>query len=337
MRKFGRALIPVGVAVLLTVAVIWLAGAPVVDTLRELSSGAVGTATKRADVAVVFVSLVLAGAGLLVSFTAGQWNIGLEGQIGMGAIFATAVGRAFMDRPTVWAVGLMAVAGALGGAAWGAVIGALKIWGKVNEIFGGLGLNFVARAATIYLIFNTWKQPTGGTLSGTEIFPQEMWLPTFGGLRASPYSLGLALVVLAVVYLALRGTLWGLRLKAVGKSPQGALVIGIPTRRTLITAYLAAGVCAGLAGSFLVSGVHHRLIPDISSGYGFTGILVVLLAAFRAWAVIPVALFLAALNVAGPALQIRLGLDTALAGVIQGLVVLSVLFVEGIRRRRVAV
>lgn len=334
MKRVGGALSAIGIALLLTVAVIFLARAPIAATLRELALGAAGTSSKRADVAVVFVSLLLASAGLLITFTAGQWNIGMEGQIGVGAIFATAVGRAFMDRPTLWAVLLMAVAGALGGALWGLLIGALKIWGKVNEIFGGLGMNFVARAATIYLIFNTWKQPTGGTLSGTEIFPQEMWLPTFPGLRASPFSLAVALLVLVAVYLALRGTLWGLRLKAVGRSLRGAEVIGIPTRRTLMTAYLAAGLAAGLAGSFLVSGVHHRLIPDISSGYGFTGILVVLLAAFRAWAVIPVALFLAALNVGGPALQIRLGLDTALSGVIQGLVVLSVLFVQGVQRRR---
>jgi simple sugar transport system permease protein len=318
------------------VLVIWLAKAPITATLTELALGAVGTSTKRADVAVVFVSLALASAGLLITFTAGQWNIGLEGQIGMGAILATAVGRAYMSRPSPWALVLMAVAGIVGGGLWGLLTGALKIWGKVNEIFGGLGLNFVARAVTIYLIFNTWKQPTGGTLSGTEQFPQEYWLPTFPGLRASPYSLGVALVVLVVAYLALRGTTWGLRLKAVGKSLPGAEVIGIPTRRTLMTAYLAAGGLAGLAGNFLVSGVHHRLIPDISSGYGFTGILVVLLAAFKAWAIIPVALFLAAINVGGPALQIRLGLDTALSGVIQGLAVLSVLFVAGWRQKRAA-
>jgi simple sugar transport system permease protein len=213
------------------------------------------------------------------------------------------------------------------------VAGALKVYGKVHEIFGGLGLNFIATALNIYLIFGPWRQASGGTLSGTEQFPQTLWLPTLEGLRISPAAIVTALVVLVVVFLALRGTVWGLQLKAVGKSPAGAHVLGIPTERRMLSAYALCGACAGVAGAFLVIMVHHRLIPSISSGYGFLSILIVLLSAFQALVAIPVALFFAAVSIGSTALQLDLRLDSSLGGVLQATIVLCFLFVQGIREK----
>jgi simple sugar transport system permease protein len=304
-----------------------------VETFSKLISGSLGTNTKISDVAVVWVSLTLIAAGLLFTFTAGQWNIGVEGQVGMGGIFATWAARALWEQSGLVAIPSMIVVGAVGGALWATLVGVLKTYGKVHEIFGGLGLNFIATAANIYLIFGPWRQPTGGTLSGTEQMPQTLWLATLPGLRISPAAIVIALVVLTAVYLALRGTVWGLQLKAVGKSLAGAHLLGIPTDRRLLTAYALCGACAGIAGALLVTMVHHRLIPSISSGYGFLAILIVLLTGFRALLVIPVALFFAAVSIGSTALQLDLQLDSSLGGVMQAIIVLCFLFMQGIQEK----
>lgn len=340
----GRGLLvlaPVLLALVITSGILLLVGAKPQVTLLKLLAGSFGTAVKRADVAVVWVSLVICTAGLLVSFTAGQWNIGMEGQIVMGAVFATWVGRQFVDisgalesgAPVAVMVAMFA-GGICGGVFWATAAGALKVLGKVHEIFAGLGLNFVASAVSIYLIFGTWKQKSGGTLSGTVLLDEQLWLPTLLGLRASPYSLVLAVVVVAAVFFALRGTLWGLQLKAVGRNLRSARTLGIATHRVLFSAYAVCGACAGLAGAVLVVGVHHRLIPGISSGHGFLGILIALLSGFQALYIAPIALFFAALSIGSIALQLDLKLDSSLAGVVQGVMVLCVLLVQGVRERR---
>jgi simple sugar transport system permease protein len=325
--------VPLVIALLITSLMLLAVDASPVETYGKLLSGSFGTATKASDVAVVWVSLTLIAAGLLFTFTAGQWNIGVEGQVMMGAIFATGAARVLWEQPGLLAWPLILLWAAVGGALWAILVGVLKTYGKVHEIFGGLGLNFIATALNIYLIFGPWRQPTGGTLSGTEQFPETLWLPTLPGLRISPAAVVVALIVLIVVYLALRGTVWGLQLKAVGKSLAGAHLLGIPTERRLLGAYALCGVCAGVAGAFLVIMVHHRLIPSISSGYGFLGILIVLLTGFQALIVIPVALFFAAVSIGSTALQLDLRLDSSLGGVLQAAIVICFLFVQGIREK----
>jgi general nucleoside transport system permease protein len=114
-----------------------------------------------ADVFVAWVPLLLATAGLLITFSAGLWNIGIEGQITIGAVFTTGMMRMLMDTgmPPALIISLSILAGMVGGAIWAGLAGALKTFGGVNEIFGGLGLNFVATAITLYLIFGPWKRP----------------------------------------------------------------------------------------------------------------------------------------------------------------------------------
>ncbi|MCS7222037.1 MAG: ABC transporter permease [Anaerolineae bacterium] len=333
IRRALLALAPIALALGFTGGILVLAGAPPLLTYEKLIMGSLGTAVKRADVLVIWVSLATCAAGLLVTFTAGQWNIGVEGQIVLGAIFATWAGRVLLEQPGAVAIPAMVGWGLVGGAFWGLLVGLLKIYGRVHEIFGGLGLNFVATALNIYLIFGPWKQRTGGTLSGTTIFPESLWLPTLPGLRLSILSIVIALVIVSAVSLSLRGTVWGLQLKAVGQNIRSAYILGLPTQRLMLSAFIVCGACAGLVGAYLVVGVHHRLVPSISSGYGFLSILIVLLSGFRALWTAPIALFFAAVNIGSTALQLDLQLDASLGGVLQSAIVLAVVLMQGVRER----
>jgi simple sugar transport system permease protein len=131
----------------------------------------------------------------------------------------------------------------------------------------------------------------------------------------------------------LRGTHFGLRLKAVGKNLKAAFLMGVPTWQYSMFAFLSCGTLAGLAGAIQVTGVYHRLLPNISSGYGFLGLLVAMLVNYQAIWAAPVAFFFAALNIGSIQLQIVYKLASSFSGVLQGLLVLLVLLGEGARQR----
>jgi general nucleoside transport system permease protein len=332
---WGYRLAAPALAIAFTTLVLLLSQAPPLEAYRLLVVGSVGSVKKIADVLVAWVPLLVATSGLLMTFAAGLWNIGIEGQITLGAIFATGTLRLLQDSsmPSGGIIVVAMLAGAVGGALWAFLAGLLKTYGGVNEIFGGLGLNFVAMALTIWLIFGPWKRPGVGSMSGTEPFPQDLWLPMLEGLRLSLWSVGLAVATIVVVFFLLQGTYFGLRLKAVGRNPRAAFLMGIPTSRFMLSAFLICGAMAGLAGALQVTAIYHRLIPSISSGYGYLGLMVAMLVNYQAAWVPAVAFFFAALNIGSIQLPIVLKLDSSLAGVLQGAMVLAVLAMEGVRRR----
>ncbi|HEX7973475.1 MAG TPA: ABC transporter permease [Anaerolineales bacterium] len=322
-------------ALVFTSLVLILAGAPPLQAFADILSGAFGSVNQITNVLVAWVPLLLATAGLLATFAAGLWNIGIEGQITLGAIFTTGALKMLQNStlPPALVIILVTLAGILGGALWASLAGALKTFGGVNEIFGGLGLNFVATALTIWLIFGPWKRPGIGSMSGTEPFAEKFWLPQLAGLRLSLWALLIAIIGLALIYFLLQGTYFGLRLKAVGKNMRAAFLLGIPTTRYMMLSFLICGGLAGLAGAIQVEAVYHRLIPSISSGYGFLGLLVAMLINYQALWAIPVTLFFAALNIGSIQLPIMLKLDSSLSGVLQGALVLFVLMMDGVRQR----
>ncbi|MBN1319444.1 MAG: ABC transporter permease [Thermoleophilia bacterium] len=333
--NLGLQLAALALAFLLTSVVLLVAGAPPFQAYVEIAKGAVDSLTDISNVLVAWVPLLLAAAGVLVTFAAGLWNIGVEGQIVLGAVLTTFVLRLLQDTslPPALIIVLAMIAGVVGGALWAALAGILKTFGGVNEIFGGLGLNFVATALTLWLIFGPWKRPGIGSMSGTEPFPGELGLPTVGGLRLSFWSLGLGIAAVIFVYVLLERTYVGLRLKAVGRNRRAAFLLGVPTWQYGLLAFVICGALAGLAGGIQVTGVYNRLIPSISSGYGFLGLMIGMLIRYRAIWVAPVALFFAALNIGSIQLPIVLKLDSTLSGVLQGALVLLVLLVEGARQR----
>ena len=322
-------------ALLVTTLILVAAGAPPFKAYGSILSGAFGSQNNLTAVLITWSPLLLTTAGVLITFSAGLWNIGVEGQMTLGAIFATWMLRSLQDTamPPALIIILGILAGMFGGALWASLAGALKTFGGVNEIFGGLGLNFVSTALTIYLVFGPWKRPGVGSMSGTQPFDEKLWLPTLPGTGLSPWALGISILVVGIVFLLLRGTYFGLKLKAVGKNMKSAYLLGVPTWQYSMFAFLLCGAFAGLAGAIQVTAVYHRLLPNISNGYGFLGLLVAMLINYQAIWVIPIAFFFAALNVGSVQLQIVYKMDSSFAGVLQDLLVLFVLLGQGVRQR----
>lgn len=325
--------LPFIVALGFAAVLVLLVGENPVEAFRLIIQGSVGSSDKISDTVMVWVPLTLAAAGLVVTFSAGLWNIGVEGQIVLGAIGASLIARE-VAAPSYILVPMTLVVGVLFGIGWALLAGVLKTRGKVNEIFGGLGLNFVATGLTLYLIIGPWARPGIASTSGTEPFPRDAWLPALGTTRLSPVAVGLTILALFGVWLLLRGTRYGLKLKAVGRNTQSAHLLGIPTNRYMLGAFAICGALSGLAGAIQATGFHHKLVPSVSGGYGFLGILVVLLAGFRAARIAPISAFFAIVAVGSIALTLRLGVDSALGAVLVGVLVLFALIASGMRSYR---
>lgn len=332
-RSLRRIIAALVLSFLVTTAVLLLADAPPLRTLGILIQGGLGSPAKIGQTFAVWVPLLLASSALLLTFAAGLWNIGIEGQIILGAVFATGFLRPFPEGGGAFLVAGALAAGMLGGALWAVTAGALRTWGRVHEIFGGLGLNFVGLGLTLWLIFGPWRRPGVASMSGTEPLHSSLWLQELDGLSLSPVSLTVGVVAFAAVVLLLRQTRWGLTLRAVGQNPEAALLYGLRPNRRILEAMTGCGALAGLAGALQVVGVYHRLLPAISSNYGYTALLVTMLGSFHPQLIPPICLFFALLNVGSIQLSLQLKLDSSLSGVIQGVLVLAVFLVQGLEER----
>ncbi|MFO7166426.1 MAG: ABC transporter permease [Chloroflexota bacterium] len=323
----------VGGALVFTTLVMLATGAPPLETYRLVLLGAFSSPTRLADATMLAAPLLLCAAGLTLTFGAGLYNLGIEGQMTLGAVFAMLVLRLLPDAPPPLLWALAFAAGALGGALWAALAGALRLYARVSEIFAGLGLNFLATGVALYLVFGPWKRAGTASMSGTEPLPQELWLPTLERLRLAPAAPVIAVAGLLLVWFALRRTGWGLEVRATGLNPAAAERLGVPAARRLLEALGACGALAGLAGTIQVLAVFHALIPNISSGIGLIGLLVALLVRANPTWVLPVSVAFACFTVGSIQLPLALGTDSSISGVLQGALVLFALAASGLGAR----
>jgi simple sugar transport system permease protein len=326
-------------ALILVTLIILTTGQNPITVIVTMIDGAFGTADQFARVMVTLVPLLLCTAGVIYTFNAGLYNLGIEGQIVLGAVATTWVLRLCEESvklaamPSWLAIMLALIAGAIGGMLWGLLLGVINVYGRVNEIFAGAGLNFVATGVVIYLVFGPWKRSGIASMSGTQPFDELLWLGTLGTTELSPAGLVVALAGLAITIVLIASTYYGLKLRAVGSNLRASLILGIPATRQLFSAFAFCGILAGVAGALQVLAVFHRLIPAISSNLGYISLLIAMLISYNPVFILPVAFFFAALNIGALRLPSELKLESALAGVIQGIIVLFVLLGRGFSER----
>ena len=322
----ARAGFSLALALGVTLAIVAAAGAPPFDTLAVMAEGGLGSGQAWLRTISALVPLLLCGAALCLTFAANLWNIGVEGQITMGAVFCVwflrDLGLPGLLPPPLALAGAL-VAAMVGGLGWALLSGILRTHGRVHEIFSGLGLNFVAMGVSLWLILGPWKRPGMASMSGTEPLPASLWLPALGGKPMSLWGLILAVAAFLLVAWVLTRTFFGLTLSAVRQNATAAERLGLRPKRRMLAAMGLGGALAGLAGGILVAGLYHRLIPSISGNYGYTAIMAVLLAS-GSLRFLPLAcLFFAVLTVGSIQLPLTLSLDSSLAGVVQGVLVLT--------------
>ncbi len=324
-------LVPIIAALVFTSVLLLIFDASPSESYRAIWDGAFGGRDKLLSVLAFWVPLLLCSAGLVITFTAGLWNIGVEGQIILGAICASWVALR-VTGPAWVLIPLEIGAAMLGGALWAALSGVLKTRGKVNEIFSGLALNNLAIILTNYLISGPWQPPEGGSFRGTTPFQDAALLPRLLESRFSPLSLILAILALVGVFYLLRGTTWGLKLKALGKNPYSAYLLGVSSERETILAMMFCGALAGLGGAVRVLSWFDSLRQSISGGIGFLALLIVMLAAYRILWVPFIAFFFSVVLNGSITLQLKTQLHSSLGGILTGVTVLFVLLFGSARQ-----
>ena len=329
-------LIPIAISLAVAAALVTAVGRDPLEVVDALWKGAFRDTRKLGRVFNFWIPLTLVSIGLVVTFRAGLWNIGVEGQMMMGAIFASwGAQYLLLDESLSPLLNVILIAlSALGGMFWAFVVGLLKIRLGVNEIFGGVALNALVNVISIYLISGPWQPRIGGSAQGTEPFPTSALLPEYAStFPVNPFMIALVIAAFIIVYIMLNATRWGLNLKAVGKNMRSALLLGVATERTSMSAFLVCGALAGIGGSYRVLFTFDNLRPLASGGIGFLGLLVVLLLSIRLLWVPLIAFAFAAILTGSTRLQIApsLKLDSSLAGVMQGMLVLFVILFHGVQ------
>ena len=281
------------------------------------------------------IPLLLAGVGLVLAFRAQFYNIGAEGQLLLGAAAASGVAL-FAPLPGPLLLPAMFVAGFLAGAFWGLLPALLKVRLGVNEIITTLMMNYVALYFVQFLVHGPWRGESMMGFAYTDLFAPAAQLPTLLGTRLHLPTLLIGLLLAVAVAGLLARTKLGFEIRVMGESPEAARYAGINFLRVTLLLVLFSAGAAGLAGVGEVAGVHHRLLdPDqISLGYGYTAIIVALLARGSALAAVPTALLMGFVFAAGDVAKASLGLPAQVTGVMSGLVLLFLIGAEPLIRNR---
>jgi general nucleoside transport system permease protein len=300
--------------------------------LGALWSGAFGSWYAITSATLVrAVPLIVIGLGLALSFRAGAFNIGAEGQFYAGAIAATWLGLHAGSLPPPLAVAVVLSGALLAGALWVAVPVLLRLRYGVLEVISTLLLNFVAEATTSLAVQGP-LQESQGIYPQSDAIAESARLPLLPGTRLHA---GILLAVAGAVllhYLFAR-TLWGFQLRAVGLGPRAAEISGRIDSRWMAAAALAvSGAIAGLAGGVEVAGVSYALFQNLSPGYGFTAIAVALLGRLHPLGVMLAGLLFGALEAGAGAMQREAGVPAVAVYVVEAVVILVVLLAESVRR-----
>jgi simple sugar transport system permease protein len=302
---------------------ILLAGAEVGAAYRALALGAFGSRFNAIETVLKAAPLVLTGLAVAIAFRARFWNIGGEGQLLAGAMAAAFIG-AREGLPAGALVPLMIAGGALAGAAWALLPALLRVWLKVDDVVASLMLNFIIYYGMLALLDGPWQDPLSGYPDSPDILVEAEYPMLWPGTRL---HLGVLLAVLGALlaWFLVRRTTFGFALRAIGDNARAAAHAGIAVGPVLLLAAAASGAFAGLAGVGEVAGMHFQVMAGISPGYGYTGIVVAMLARLNPLGVLPAALFFAAVATGAETLARQTGVPVFLAEVIQATSLLCML------------
>jgi simple sugar transport system permease protein len=302
-------------------AALALLGADPVRALSALVDGAFGDSLALENTAVRFGPLLLVGLGVALSFRCGIWNIGGEGQLHTGALAATAlVTRGFGADAGLLSLPLALLAGTAAGAGWAALAAILRVRRGVSEVLSTILLNFIAALLVAWAVHGP-LQEASGAYPQSDAFPDAARLALIPGLTRAHVGLLIAAALPFALWVVLFRTAAGLRLRAVGFSPDAARYAGVSPERETVRVLVLSGALAGLAGALEVTGVTGRLFENLATGYGFTAIAVALLGRLHPLGLIPSAIVFAGLASGSGAMQRAAGVPSVAVQVIEALVI----------------
>lgn len=301
------------------------AGADISTAYAEMIKGVFGSRFAFSEMLTRATPLIFTGLAAALAFRAKLWNIGAEGQLYLGAMAAVAIGSGAVDAPAFILVPLIVVFGAAAGAAGMAVPTVLKTRFGADEVVTTLLLNFVILIFVQMMLEGALKDPMSlGWPQSSPILDQGM-LPQLMDRMRIHSGLIIALVAAGIAQFMLARSVWGFRLRAVGENAAAARHAGIKVNRSLMSVAIVSGGLAGLAGVSEVAGLKGYLTADLSPGFGYTGIVVAMLAGLSPVGVVISALFIASVFVGADSMSRAMGVSSYLADLVVSMSLLCVL------------
>jgi ABC-type uncharacterized transport system permease subunit len=308
------------VGMLLSAMLLIAAGVAAGDLFSETIGTAFFDIVGLAQVFTVATIVVVTGLAAAVALKVDFWNIGIEGQMAMGAIGATGCALFAPLNGAAMLAG-MACAAVAAGMLWALIAGVLKLRLGVNEVITTLLLNYIAAFLIQYLVYGAWRDPASGFPQTAE-FGVAARLPLIGWQQVNAGGI-VSLAIVALCAYGVGRTRFGAYMAAIGANARAAAGSGVPVSRVLISVVLCSGGLGGLAGFLLMAGQQYRLSPGVGTGFGFTGLMIAFLARYQPVAVLVTGVLVAGLYVAGDSLQTFHQLSSAIVGLIEAIILMS--------------
>ncbi|MCG2797003.1 MAG: ABC transporter permease [Cellulomonas sp.] len=295
----------------------------VYDVQAETFTRGIKSLTETLTVA---TPLILAGLGLGVGFRASLFNIGAQGQVVLGAVFAGYIGFAF-ELPAPLHVLLAVLGGAIGGGIWASIAGVLKARTGANEVIVTIMLNNIAVYLIAYLLsLESWQRPNSNNPQSPAVNASAMFPLLVGDKFRLHAGFLLAIVACVVVWWLMERSTLGFQFRAVGANPEAARTAGISVERVTVWVMLVAGALAGLAGAAQILGTEggSGLSAGIAGTVGIDAITVALLGRSKPLGIFFAGILFGALRAGGVVMQARTGTPIDLVLVVQSLIVLFI-------------
>jgi len=313
-----------------------LAGADPVEGLVSLAKGGFGGTDRLLETLLRSTPLILTGLATVIAFRGEIWTIGQEGQFFAGAMMSYWVFTYVRDLPHIPLLLIIIFSGFVGGALLALISGVMKAYFNVDIIISTVLLNYIINNVILMLLYDKkyWMDPSQ-FYPRTETIPEVARYP----LLFSEYRLhlGFAIAILAALLISwtLKKTPLGFDIRALGGNPTASKFRGININSVILLTMLISGGLAGLAGTGEVFGVHHKLQMDISINYGYTGIIVGMLAELNPLVTVLTAIFFGGLINGSVKLVTSLGIPTAVIYAIQAIILIFILSARVLARFRI--
>ncbi len=336
MPKWKSILVRLGsilFGVLFACLLIALIGYNPISTFSALLVGAFGSQNALINTITIAIPLAITALGLAIAFRMKFWNIGGEGQIIMGCVFATFVANNMpANTPGILHILLMAVAGFLGGAIWALIPGVFRVFSRTNETLFTLMMNYIALSIVQFLHYVLWRDPASKGFPKIKAIPITTHLPVVFGVHIGWI---IAIIIAVMVFFIIRKTKLGYEIRVVGESEPTANYAGMNVKKVMLTGVALSGGIVGLAGMIKLSGAVYTLSPAITGNAGFTAIVIAWLSGLSAPIILFVSILIAALEQGSQIIQIKLSVPSSVAAIIQGLILMSALGGEFFLRYRI--
>lgn len=324
-------LISLSVALLIGAAILAISGHNPLTAYRALLGGAFSNARHIGDMLEYAMVLCLCGLACDIGSRVGIFNVGGEGQLLLGAIFAAQIG-VWLSSVSAWiAIPAAALGAMLVGGFYAWIPGVLKVKLKVNEVITTIMLNTIAAFLCQFLAKGPWKNANKNIVAGTENLPAGFWLSKLvAGSNLSTAIIASAIITFLVWYI-LQKTTKGYEMRLVGDNPRFARFAGLKTDRIVIITMVISGMMCGLVGMFRVYGAEHIYKSTVSNEYYFEGLMVAMIAQYQPLPTVIISLIFAILKIGAMGMETTAGVPKQLYLIIQTVVIFCMAAETGIR------